>query len=179
VYWKIARRFVLAILAAELIGTFLYFAIGDRFVFYFARQYEPIGLVAIFFLLPALALALVTLPQKSGRSKEGQSAGAMAGSLLIAVGMLFYAPIGWASLATWVFGQEHSHLAAELDEVGAHQGFWRKGCDQNGSLGLPRATAKVCLGGLGKLPMVRGPVFVDGRESILGFFVQKIEKNGP
>lgn len=180
-YWKAAQRLLLALLAVEFIGAFLYFAIGDHFVFYFVRRYEFIGLVSIFFLLPALALALVTLPQKTWRvrKREAEPFGAMAGGLFIAVGMLFYAPIGWASLATWVFGQERNHLEAELKDVGAPQGPWRKGCDQKGTIGLPRATAKVCLEGLGNLPMAQGPVLADGRESALGFYLQKVEKIEP
>lgn len=175
-YLKVVRHFLLALLGAELLGAMLYFAVGDHFVFYFSRQYEPIGLVAIIFLLPALALALATLPQKSGRSNGRESAGAMTGVLLIAIGMLFYAPIGWASLVTWVFGQQRNHLTAELKEVGAYRGPWVKGCDQKGTIELPSMDASICLEDVGKTPMTNGAVFVDGRESSLGFFVLRVEK---
>jgi len=176
--WK---KIVALVLLLAFIGMTLEFTIGESFVFSYSNAYKSVMPTLFALTLPAFAILWFCLEKQqhalTNRSPTWAVRWLIVFPLVVVLSssLVVLSPFGWSALGGWVIGSESQPRLAKVLSVGPERTRAGK-CDQKAVLDIDGIQTNICIEGRVVGPAVKAgnTVFVRGRSSFLGLFIEEV-----
>lgn len=171
---------LLATLICGFIGVILEETIGDGFIFSHANGYREARPLLLLILIPVFALLWFPIMKSSSYALHRYPTAAIRWGIMfpvMAIGlsaMVYAAPLGWIALSGWAVGEPSNNVEAWIISIQTKKN--RSGCKLEAKVEIRDNRADVCLEGRteGRIPEAGEPVFIKGRISSLGVYIDAV-----
>ncbi|HEY5801892.1 MAG TPA: hypothetical protein VIT92_16845 [Burkholderiaceae bacterium] len=178
--WRRHRTLLSAFVVSQLIlwgGFNCWLMMHEQFVFFHIDRYMRFAesaFVSLFILFLLLSLSPPVQNALRARARSRWFRIGLFSPLFAVTGAVsvLAAPVGWATVATRLAGDEVVALPAQVLAATVFSDL-RRGCDQKGRLRMGDWVAEVCIADFGPRPVEAGQqLLLDGRRSRYGFYIE-------